>query len=144
VWVESMEDGFPILTNSDAFAHYSGPLLSGTKLLDLMSGDKHEFQRWLQVCVNNILDDSSKALTTCQVRLGRRGALGSRPAILAECCVDENKEISGWIDLHHSSLPIPLRFTKIERLLEEEECGPHPAEGHATTAFHQSWQMHDV
>jgi len=142
-WVESMEDGFPILTNSDGFARYIGPLLSGTKLIDLVRGDTIEFQRWLQVCVNNILEDSGEVMTTCQVKLGRRCSLNSWPAIEAECRVDEGKEISGFVDSRHSTLPIPLRFTNIVRFVGEE-CGPRPAEGHATAFPHQSWQIHDV
>merc|ERR1712113_244158 len=96
VRVESAVDGFPILTCSNGFVQYSGPLLAGTKLVDLMSGDTVKFQRWLHVCVNNILDNSSESLTTCQVKLGRRFAHNSRPAIEAECSVNLGKMMFEW------------------------------------------------
>jgi len=121
VWVESTEDGFPVLTCSNAFVQYNGPLLSGTKLIDLMVGDTLKFQKWLHVCVNNILDNSTEFMTPCHVKLGRRFSLNPQPTVEAECCVDLDKMMFEWTDMHDGALPVPLRFAKIVQNLEE--CG---------------------
>lgn len=142
VWVESTEDGFPILTCSQDFLQYSGPLLSGTKLIELMSGDTLKFQRWLHVCVNNILDDSSEFMTTCQVKLGRPLLCNSRPVVEAACCVDLDKMKFEWTDMQDGAMPVPLRFTKIVQVLDE--CGPRPAEQDAFAFRPQGWVISEL